>query len=135
MDKTEETEEAYHQYSWLTHLPDALPTASPRKETQDVKLTTQVKRCETVSATYVTSTSKLQPVVPLIEYPLAWSSRPGKASPEIWSPSTAGNGSSSAVEYFKVIHNQAMLKQDITVQAIELSPSEEDDGSSRTGGR
>ena len=41
-------------------------------------------------------TSKLQLVVPLREYPLAWSSRPGKASPEIWRDSTAGNGSSSA---------------------------------------
>jgi len=41
-------------------------------------------------------TSKLQLVVPLMEYPHAWSSLPGKASPEIWSPSIAGSGSSSA---------------------------------------
>lgn len=41
------------------------------------------------------TTSKLQLVVPLIEYPDAWSSRPGKASPEICRPSIAGRGSSS----------------------------------------
>jgi hypothetical protein len=45
------------------------------------------------------STSKLQLVVPLMEYPLAWSSLPGKASPVILSPSMAGNGSSSATAH------------------------------------
>jgi hypothetical protein len=39
-------------------------------------------------------TSKLQLVVPLMEYPLAISSVPGKASPVILSPAKAGNGSS-----------------------------------------
>ena len=43
----------------------------------------------------VTNTSKLQLVVPFIEYPAARSSRPGKASPDIWRPSTAGKGPSS----------------------------------------
>lgn len=41
------------------------------------------------------NTSKLQLVVPLMENPHAWSSWPGKASPDICRPSIAGNGSSS----------------------------------------
>lgn len=74
-----------------------------------------------------------------MEYPHACSCWPGKASPEIWRPSIAGSGSSSAADHHLKFLN---LRQPNHAQSSKetgfnkFRPSEkEDEGSSRTGGR
>jgi len=69
-------------------------------------------------------TSKLQLVVPLMEYPHAWSSLPGSASPEIWRPSIAGNGSSSAAAYHNTsngnVQQQYLTKNFLGEECLKL---------------